>query len=539
MKNKLIIAIASVSTLIFGSLIYLYLTFFNGIDFSKYIPSNAVVVMKINLLSIGKKVDFKEASQSGGFQKEILKNLSPSQKYMMEEISNNPSKSGIKFASKPTLFVYNSSQTDSEPVVAFMFGISDKENFKNFITQLNTDIAVKELDQDGFYSVKMNNSDEFIIYFNDKVGLMLNDVDRKELPFKQIRDSIFGMTKENSILSNDDYVAMNNLSSDMMVYFNAKELLNAVSLKNNSAEINRIRKSVNAIPHGLTLNFNDDEVKIKMIGNKSRDNGLGSFYKEDEFTDDDLKNIEPKGSPLAYLAMNVDFKKALEVLIEQTENRGYSNIDVQLNQIARQLNIPKSDLMNLIGGKLSLSFSGMQHGDKTYQNPSKPIINGWIQLGNKDAAQKILDLATLRGGLLNNNGIYSEKTSYREPSIYITIIDKDLFFSTQKQPLVNKMQGANWIELGDDYGKKDVLSNATSMYVDLRYSNYKEMLNKEMNAYDFRAMDKFENILSAFQSLSINGKDNEAELILKFTQKNTNSLQRIVELLQEAYQIAS
>jgi hypothetical protein len=539
MKNKLIIAIGSVSVLVLGSLFYLYLTFLNGIDFSKYIPSNSVVVMKVNLLSIGKKVNFTDASQSNGFKNEILKNLSPSQKIMMEEISNNPSKSGIKFASKPTLFVYNSSTTESEPVVAFMFGISDKEDFKTFISQVSMDLKVDDVDPDGFYRVKMNNSEQFVIYFNDKMGLMISDVDRKELPFKQIRDSIFSMNKDNSILSNEDYVAVNKQSSDMMLYFNAKELLNAVSINNYSAEVNRIKKSVNAIPHGLTLNFNEDEVAIKMIGNKSKENGFGSFYKEEEFTDSELKNIDPNGSPLAYLTMNVDFKKALELLIEQTANRGYSDLDVQINNLARKLGIPKDDLMNLIGGKLSLSFSGMQHGNRSYGNPTKPIINGWIQLGNKNAAQKLLDLATIQGGLVNDDGIYAEKTNLREPAIFMTIIDKDLFISTQKQPLVNKMQGANWIELADDYGKKDVLANSTALYMDLRYSSYKEMLKKEMNPYDFSTMDKFENILSAFKSISITGKQNEAEISIKFSQKNTNSLQRIVELLQEAYQIAS
>ena len=539
MKNKLIIAITSVSIVIFGGLIYIYLTLFNGIDFSKYIPRNAIMVMKVDLLTIGKKANLKDANQTGVFKRELMKNLSPSQKILMEEISNNPSKSGIKFASKPTLFAFSSSNKENEMVIAFMFGISDKEDFKTFISQSSTNFTVSNLDQDGFYSVKKNNSDELVIYFNDKIGLLINDIDRKHIEFKKIRDSIFGLKKEHSILSNEDYVSINNLTSDMMVYFNGQELINAASIKNNNREINRIKKSIKVIPHGLTLNFKEDEVAIKMIGNKSKENGLGTFYKEEEFTNSDLKNIDPKGNPLAYLTMNIDFKKVLEVIIQQTENRGYSDLDTQINRLAQQLRIPKDDLMNIIGGKLSLSFSGVQHGNKTYQNPSKPIIMGWVQLGNKDAAQKILDLATTQGGLIYNQGIYTERTNYREPTIYMAIIEKDLFISTQKQPLVNKIQGENWTELNEDYGKKDVLANAISMYVDLRYSNYKDMFRKEMNNNEYRMIDKFENILLAFKSISINGKENEAEILIKFSQKNTNSLQRIIELMQEAYQIAS
>ena len=113
----------------------------------------------------------------------------------------------------------------------------------------------------------------------------------------------------------------------------------------------------------------------------------------------------------------------------------------------------------------------------------------------------------------------SDKSTFNTSSLMnITSNDKDLFISTQKQPLVNKMQGANWIELADDYGKKDVLANSTALYMDLRYSSYKEMLKKEMNPYDFSTMDKFENILSAFKSISITGKQNEAEISIKFSQ---------------------
>ena len=78
----------------------------------------------------------------------------------------------------------------------------------------------------------------------------------------------------------------------------------------------------------------------------------------------------------------------------------------------------------------------------------------------------------------------SDKLTFNTSSfINITSNDKDLFISTQKQPLVNKMQGANWIELADDYGKKDVLANSTALYMDLRYSSYKEMLKKKIKYY--------------------------------------------------------
>jgi hypothetical protein len=60
-----------------------------------------------------------------------------------------------------------------------------------------------------------------------------------------------------------------------------------------------------------------------------------------------------------------------------------------------------------------------------------------------------------------------------------------------------------------------------------------------MSSTEFETFQKFKNILSSFKSMSIKGDNKEAEMIIQFTEKKTNSLQRIIELLQEAYRLTS
>ena len=542
MKKKIIIGLSVFAIVAIGAVIYLYLTFFNGTDFSKNVPKNAFLVMKVDLMGMGKKINLKEATESKAFRKEIMESMKSSQKEMIEKVIENPLKSGLQLASKPTLFVFNNSKTEEEPVMGFMFGISDKNNFNDFLEQMNKNITIKEPDFDGFSSANLDN-ENFVLYFNDKVGLILLDLERKSLPLKRIRDEIVSLEKDKSILLNEEFTTLNNQPNDMMVYFNGPELSKVFEI-NKNAQIDQIRNSIKAYPYAMTLNFNEDAVAIKVLSNKSKEASTTAILKETGISESELRNIDPKGSPLAYLTMNMDVKKVLELINDQSAlYQGYLNIFNQIDNTAADLKVPKEDLMNLFDGKMSLSFSGIQPPNKSdtldmYQSPTF-LVNGWAHLGNKDAATKLLDYYTTMGLLENNEGIYSDKTEFSAPEIFMTVKDNDLFFSTLKEPIQNKIQGKDWEGLKETLGKKDALAKSATFFADLRYSSYETMIKSVLSSRESVSIDKFKNILSSFKSISMTGNNNEAEFIIQFSEKKTNSLQRIMDLLTEAYRLVS
>ena len=542
MKKSIIIAISAIGVVAIGAVIYVYLTFFNGTDFSKNIPKNSVFVMKVDLMGMGKKINLKEATESKAFRKEIMESMKSSQKEMIEKVIENPLKSGLQLASKPTLFVFNNSKTEEEPVMGFMFGISDKNNFNDFLEQINKNITIKEPDFDGFSSANLDN-ENFVLYFNDKVGLILVDLERKSLPLKRIRDEIVSLEKDKSILLNEEFTTLNNQPNDMMVYFNGPEL-SKVFENNKNAQIDQIRNSIKGYPYAMTLNFNEDAVVIKALTNKSKEASKNAILKETGFLESDLKNIDPKGSPLAYWTMNMDVKKVLDLINDQSAlYQDYSDVFNQIDNIAADLNIPKEDMMNVLDGKMSLSFSGIQPPNKSdsldmYQSPTF-LVNGWAHLGNKDAATKLLDYYTTKGLLENNEGIYSYKTEFIAPEIFMTVKGKDLFISTLKEPIQNKIQGKDWEGLKETLGKKDALAKSATFFADLRYSSYETMIKSVLSSRESVSFDKFKNILSSFKSISMTGNNNEAEFIIQFSEKKTNSLQRIMDLLTEAYLLVS
>jgi len=542
MKKKIIIGLSVFAIVAIGAVIYLYLTFFNGTDFSKNVPKNAFLVMKVDLMGMGKKINLKEATESKAFRKEIMESMKSSQKEMIEKVIENPLKSGLQLASKPTLFVFNNSKTEEEPVMGFMFGISDKNNFNDFLEQINKNITIKEPDFDGFSSANLDN-ENFVLYFNDKVGLILVDLERKSLPLKRIRDEIVSLEKDKSILLNEEFTTLNNQPNDMMVYFNGPEL-SKVFENNKNAQIDQIRNSIKGYPYAMTLNFNEDAVVIKALTNKSKEASKNAILKETGFLESDLKNIDPKGSPLAYWTMNMDVKKVLDLINDQSAlYQDYSDVFNQIDNMAADLNIPKEDLMNLFDGKISLSFSGIQPPNKSdsldmYQSPTF-LVNGWAHLGNKDAATKLLDYYTTKGLLENNEGIYSYKTEFIAPEIFMTVKGKDLFISTLKEPIQNKIQGKDWEGLKETLGKKDALAKSATFFADLRYSSYETMIKSVLSSRESVSFDKFKNILSSFKSISSTANNNEAEFIIQFSEKKTNSLQRIMDLLTEAYRLVS
>jgi hypothetical protein len=481
-------------------------------------------------------MNIKKATESNDLGKEIMENMNTSQKEMIEQLMKNPLKSGLKLGSKPTLFAFNDSKTKEEPVMGFLFGVSDKKNLSDFIGEIAKDITLKEPDQNGFYSANLT-GEKFVLYFNDKVGIMLLDIDNKNVNLKRTRDKILSLKKDNSILTNEDFNTVNKQTNDMMVYFNGTELAKVLEAND------QMKNSMKSAPYAMTLNFIEDAISVKMFGSKSKD-APTAIYNESGFTESELKNIDPKGGPLAYFTMNLNVKKVLSLLNDQASNNyDIANFFTQVENVANELNIPKENLLNVFDGKMSLSFSGLKPASYSENllmyEEELPFVNGWAHLGNKEAATKLLDLMVTSGALNNIDGIYTEKKDFGNPRVFMAIKDNDLFISTQEENIKRKLTGGDWNALKENYGKKDALAKPVTIFADLNYSSYESMLKSNMNQNDLDALNKFKNILSSFKNLSLTGNSNEFEMVIQFSEKKTNSLERIIELLQEAYRLTS
>ena len=89
-------------------------------------------------------------------------------------------------------------------------------------------------------------------------------------------------------------------------------------------------------------------------------------------------------------------------------------------------------------------------------------------------------------------------------------------------------------EIFESNPKNEILS-----YEQNHDSNLKSNMTSTTEKNRSDDTDKFKNILSSFKSISVSGNNKEVEMIIQLSEKKTNSLQRIIELLQEAYRLTS
>lgn len=562
MKKKIIIGVSAAVVVALGVL-YFYRAYLFGEDLSKYVPKNAAFVVKIDLISIGKKMEDKKDKKDlteEPFIKNSLDNLNKEQKEFMTKVIKDPKSSGLNIASSPLIFGFNYS--DNEPIVAMILGVSDKGKLKNFIDKIyeirDEDTKVKDPDDEGFYKAALGD-DNSIIYFNGSIAILLSDVSNKKINLRAVRNKIAKMEKSNSILSNEEYVSFNKQPNDLMVYLNKEEIGKIAKKYSNNFGFQE-SLALSSIPKAVTLNFNEDAISLKTYLSADKSN---VFLKDGGLTESELKNIDPNGKPLAYFTINLDTKKQIDYILNQLKSD--ANASYQINDfnntidlMAAELQVSRDEILNTLNGKISFALSDVKMVQKTnpysLETTNEPnfLLNGWAHLGNKTALLKILELAVTKGTLVNNGGIYSENTvgydSYNSDQsegeavpapaanskYFIAIKGNDLFFSTDHDAIASKMQGTDWKSLSTESGKGIVTSKPVTFYADLNYNRYAEIL-KNSNLINPYILDNLKTVLSEFKEFSVSGDKNESEMLIKFTDEKENSLRRIFDIVKKVF----
>jgi len=109
------------------SVVFYFFTNKSSKDLSVYIPKDALVVSKIDLLKMGQKIKFKELADF-----KFFKAMTKGDDGTMEKIFENPLETGIAFQNSPYVYLVNPEKDELKPLVCFIFGISDKEKFLKF-----------------------------------------------------------------------------------------------------------------------------------------------------------------------------------------------------------------------------------------------------------------------------------------------------------------------------------------------------------------------------------------------------------------------
>lgn len=514
---------------VLGAATYFLLPYLSVKDLSKYIPKNAVFVMKMNLAQLGNKIDVNEIQELKFFRKEIMGELKPSQKEMVENIMQNPLKSGIQFRTAPSFFIFN--QSDNEPVAVFMLGIADAKNFKTFISDLSKDIFIKDPSNDEFYEVSFENDETIKIFFNNDIAMLVSDLNNKDVSLKIIRNKLISLDKENSILSNDLFTSLNSQKNDVMAFLNKKELIKLRESGFGESEL----LVLSYLPTGMGLNFNEDAISLKAyLDNKITNNHI---LKESGFSVDELKNISAKGTPFAFMTINIDPAKMIDAAIEAGEEDLLQSVD----QLASTFNTDRKGLFKLFSGKMSVAYSGIVEQPKIdfitleETKTKAPKIYFWAKLGNKQLANSILEKMVEAGNATKPEGLYALNENNYSPTVYLGLKGDDLFVSTDLDGIKRKIHADSWEAMADEGAKTLATSNPVSAFIDLNYKNYEDLAEATMGPSEVEIFDKLKkNVLSAFKNISIRFTDKELEFVLQMSEERKNSLQRLFLIINES-----
>ena len=546
MKKKLIIIGVALVGLI-GVGVYFLLPLLSSKDLSRYVPKNAVFVLKTDIAQMGGKIDFKEIAELKFFRKEVMENMKSSQKDMVEKTMKNPINSGIQFRTAPTFFVFEHSE--DEPVAVFMFGVSDAKKFNTFISDMSNDISVKEPSSDKFYEASVDGDNNMSIYFNNNIAMVLVDLDRKDISLKRVRDKIVDVSKENSILSNEAYSKFNAQKNDVMAFLNTKELGKILKNQGMGGQGQIDPEDLSSmLPTAMALNFNEDAVSLKSFYSEKA--GKTNVLKEGGLTEGELKNIAARGNPFAFMTVNLDPAKLIDAAVELSEMTDPNAKDEffgSVDELASTLNTDRESMFKLFAGKMSVAFSGIIEQSKfdpfiLEETKNKaPRFYFWAKLGNRSLAESILDKIVEGGGATESEGVYAfnEENVY-DPTLYIAIKGENLFVSTDLSGIKGKVNNDNWETLTEGGGKQLALSKPIAAFVDLNYKNYQDLVESSVGPSESELFDKLnKKVFSSFKNITLSSTDKEAEMLLQLSEQKKNSLQRLIVMIDEAYRITN
>lgn len=548
MKKKIILIGSGILgiLLLVGISFYLYKNLVSSKDLSSYIPKNAKFVMKLNVAQIGEKIDLKEISELKFFKKEIMRNLKSSEKDFLDKVMGDPKNSGLQLRTAPTFFLFEHKE---DPMAALMCGVSDAKKFKVFLTEMSDNISIKDPAEDKYYTATYDKEDNMAIYFNNDIVLMLIDIEKQEIPLKKVREEIMKTEEENSILSNQGFNKVNEEKNDLMAFLNVREI--ASSLKDNNASLFGIKVDADAIeslpPLAMTLNFNDNDISFKTFYTESVD---AQGLKEGGFTDNELKNITPGGSPLAFMTVNLDFEKILENIksfgllknLNRNDNSEYDEYGYEKPENSWIDDPDLKKLLTLFSGKMSIALSGVVNQtkydeyDMSETIKSQPGIYFWAKIDDKSGVEEYLSRLVEK-----EEGIYSiNEYDFYKPTIYLTLIENDLFISTDLSGLLAKKRGDDWDKLKEGNGRNMVSSKSMAAYFDLNYNNYSDLIEAFMKEDEIEKLDKInKKVFSLFKDATMNSSNSSAELKIQLREGEKNSLQRLLLMIDDAYKIGN
>jgi len=321
----------------------------------------------------------------------------------------------------------------------------------------------------------------------------------------------------------------------MNVYVNKKcveKLIDEESSRLSADEKELVNKMIEIYPIGATLSFDEDLLRLKYYSDPENKNS-SEFFQQSGLKSNDLQMLAPNGKPLSYLSLNANLPKIMGLF---KDNNEFEN---ELQSLSDQLGLTKEDLLSLCNGKISFSLidikPGVEHTMEdgyTYQGSPNPVYMLHAGINNTNALQKILEKLQMENAIYDN-GVYSILyDSYNQQYIHFMLKDDDFILSNSLENITDFRDGKSWSALKESSGADLVTKNPFSIYMDLKYDTYKDLIEKFGSSSE---KELAKEILKNMVNIIGYSNPNETTVELKLKPQNTNSLWYILTIVEDVY----
>ena len=545
-RNIIIIVAVSVVLLTAGAVWYFM---FRKSNLSKYIPKNAMTVLKVNTMSLAGKLDFDKIENMKSYD-DMVDQMNEVG-IDMSKLFKNPLKSGISLKDNIYLFT---ELNDEKLNIGMVFGISDPNNFKDFIDKFASDanLEYKTSDEIFIYTSEDDNNTEMSIVWNDDACVIYFGNEESLSKSKHL----LNQESEESILSNESYVKSEDKGGDASLYINYKNINKVIENEIENLDsyypkkIKDFYKNIEGST--LVLNFNKDHMSIDGV----------QFFKDENKTEEfnilgekglDSKAIEyisSNGKILMGMTAVINMKEVFNIL------KTIPKYDDGISELERTIGLSESEIKNLLNGNISMAITEIKMKDiekTTYEYNeyindyefqtrmvSEPIPIYCIQIGIKESnvykkiIAKISELGegkiTIEGNKMTlPNSVYGDV-------LFVNLNDRIII--TNDASAAKKIdKNSNGSNLINSDLQKLFSENPIACYVSLDIDNYgskqiQSMFgNSDPSDKEYKMTKKF---MDHFSSFSFDGSLKTSKIGVHLKKEgDENSLMRMILAIDE------
>ncbi len=510
---------------------FAYIRIFSTNDLVASIPKDAAVVIAVDLKSIATKAGGEKLlnmEMIKRMREEMKKQNDPSLN-VMNELFEDPMKSGLNFLNRAYMFV---TVKNDHPVFGLVCGLLSSSTFESMLKKF----SLKDSIVNGGDMKTMKFEKSALMGWNSKQVVFLGGMSEAIDP-AYMKD-IFAHASSVSSIGN--FNKFNDTKFDAGVFINYGVFM-AMSKGMAAGPVAMMGDLYKDTYADVTTVFENNSIVSNMhyyIDNKDMEKKL-MMMNDKGISEDHLKLISDK-KVLGILSMSFDPKKFIELFDTNPMLAG------MLIEVASQAGITKDELKDLLTGDISLAFTdvrseptrklkynydhktGAMSTEEVADTSMMPMFTGTIGIKTRATFDKLMK----RTGLQKEGPYYMIKA----PGITLYMVENKVGVTiTDDKSLADKI--ADKKELGEigDPAKGIVRDNALGFYMDLDYKNYPEILFTKMHEQIGEdGFSAFKNTTSMLKDFEMKGGKNGSAMELKLTDGNgDNSLYRILDAIDK------